>query len=87
MADNKFHYLIGDVDIALPQLANVPLGIVRKTRHLPDDEKLFVTLETLLPEGSPELAAVDTLDRSGLADLMGAWQAAAGVDLGESSAS
>lgn len=82
-----FHYKIGNVEVVLPNFKRLPLGVVRRTRNSPDEEKMFLLLETLFEEGSAELAAIDSLDVEGFGELLTAWQAAAGVTLGESSAS
>lgn len=84
MTMEKFHYQAGDVEIVLPHFAQLPLGVVRKTRHLADDEKFFVILETLMPEGSPELGALDAMGVDEVSTFMEQWQAAGNVGLGES---
>lgn len=87
MALEKFHYTIGDVEVTLPHLGNLPAGIARKSRKLDDGEKLWLIFETLFAEGSPELDALDSLDTEGLGEFMEAWTGHAGVGLGESTPS
>lgn len=87
MTLEKFHYRIGDTEITLPPISNLPLGIIRKTRKADDAERLFVIFEHFFAEGSPELDAIDSLDAEGVASLMAAWQEHGGISVGESSAS
>lgn len=82
-----FTYKIGDTEIVLPNFKRLPLGIVRKTRNAADEEKTFLLLEALFDEGSPEMEALDSLDVDGFGAMLTSWQEAAGVTLGESSAS
>jgi hypothetical protein len=87
MALEKFHYTIGKHEVTLPNFGNLPFGLVRKTRHMPDDERFFAMLEILLGEDSADMAAVDTLGTAEMNEFIEAWQKHSGVSLGESSAS
>ncbi|VXC30596.1 conserved hypothetical protein [Microbacterium sp. 8M] len=82
----KFHHTLPDGhEIELPRFENVPVGIIRKTRQLPQVDQVFTILEELI---SPEdLEHVDLLDRAQFNDLVKAWREGSSIGVGESSAS
>ena len=85
MSTEKFHYEHDGKTITLPHLKNLPFGVIRKLRHEEPGEQLFGILEHVADAAS--LAALDELGMGQVQDLFDAWQAASGVEMGESSAS
>lgn len=92
----RFHYSLptgkvdGDGDpitrkLSLPLFANIPFGIIRKNRKLPEAEQFFALLEALCNEEDLEL--IDGATQKEISDLMTAWQKESGVTQGESTAS
>lgn len=70
----------------IPTLSAMPIGAVRKARKIEDEtDKLFTMLETVMPEGSPALAAIDSMDTETFAKFLEGWTQ--GAPLGESSSS
>lgn len=66
----------------IPLFAEVPMGALRKARKAQDDaDKVFIILEEVLPEGSPELAAIDTMNGAAFAEFLKGWTQ--GAPLGE----
>lgn len=92
----KFHYKLtvtnvdddGDEttskhEVILPKFDNIPFGIIRKNRSLPQHEQFFALLEEVVrPE---DLKVIDKTPQKAMTDLMEAWQKDSGVGLGESS--
>lgn len=82
----KFHYTLPDgYEVVVPQFGNIKLGIIRKTRKLPQADQMFTLLESICTE--EDLEHLDDLDRDQFNDFSTAWRDASGVGLGESSAS
>ena len=66
----------------IPLFAEVPMGALRKARKAEDDaDKVFIILEEVLPEGSPELAAIDSMNGAAFAEFLKGWTQ--GAPLGE----
>jgi len=94
----KFHYklTVTEVDddgeeiqrkhnVVLPKFDNIPFGIIRKNRSLPQHEQFFALLEAVVrPE---DLPVIDQTPQKAMTELMEAWQKDSGVGLGESSES
>ncbi len=71
--------------IALPPFSQIPFGVIRKLRSEPEAEQVFGLVERIASEEA--LAVIDTLDMGEIQLLFAAWQEAAKVTVGESSAS
>lgn len=65
--------------IELPDFKDLPIGLVRKSRKLPEEEQTWFILEELLDEKT--LAHVDTMSVSQFQELMTGWTQ--GAQLGE----
>lgn len=71
---------------SIPTLKSLPVGAIRKARKGKDEtDTLFIMLESVMPEGSPELAALDAMNNEEFAKFLEAWTQ--GAPLGESSSS
>lgn len=71
---------------SIPAFSALPMGAVRKARKAKDEsDQAFTILEAVMPEDSPELNAVDSMD----AETFNAWLTGwtQGTPLGESSSS
>lgn len=71
---------------SIPAFSALPMGAVRKARKAKDEaDQAFTILEAVMPEGSPELTAIDSMD----AETFNAWLTGwtQGAPLGESSGS
>lgn len=94
MAFEKFHHkvTVGFEDdepvkekVTLPKFENIPFGLIRKNRKLPQEEQFFAILEEVADE-----ATLKTLDKVGQGEvqkLLTEWQKDSGVEMGESEAS
>jgi len=95
MALEKFHYklpyiavdedgeeVIRKHPVVLCKFDQIPFGLVRRHRNLPQAEQFFVLLEELLPEKDFEF--IDQATQADMLKLVEAWQKDAGVNLGES---
>lgn len=82
MSDKFVYEVDSKRKITLPKFGEVPFGIVRRGRHLPPEEQFYFMFEELLSE--KDIAVLDSLTSSEVADLMDKWQDEAGVSLGES---
>lgn len=82
MSDKFVYEVDAKRKITLPKFGEVPFGIVRRGRHLAPEEQFYFMFEELLSE--KDIAILDSLTSSEVADLMDKWQDEAGVSLGES---
>lgn len=72
--------------LTLPDPAKLPSGAIRRARKTEDPvEQFFAIIEGIFPDGSPELALVDTIPVDELAEVFMTWLG--GATLGESSGS
>jgi hypothetical protein len=70
----------------IPSFAALPMGALRKARKGEDEaDKVFIILETVLPEDSAALAAIDEMDATEFGVFLQEWTQGAAV--GESSSS
>jgi hypothetical protein len=96
MALEKFYYKIAyttvDEDgeevqrkhsITLPKFDQIPFGLIRKNRSLPQAEQFFVLLEQVVSE--TDLDIIDKTTQAEMLALVEAWQKDSGISLGESS--
>ncbi len=65
--------------IELPTFGDIPVGVLRKARHEPEQEQAWYILENLLD--AKDLAILDTVPTSQFKKHMTAWTG--GVALGE----
>lgn len=94
MAMEKFHHKLtftteedgAEVEqthkLVLPKFDQIPFGLIRRFRKLPDADQFFSLLEALVSE--KDLEALDQCTQKEVNKLMTAWQKDAGVGLGES---
>lgn len=69
---------------AIPTLASLPIGVIRKSRKSKDElDQVFTILESTIGEDSPAIAAIDTMDGEQFGVFMRGWTG--GAPLGESS--
>ena len=85
MSTEKFHHKVGTKEIVLPRFDNIPFGVIRKSRKLPQEDQFFFMIEELASE--KDLAIIDTIGTKDIEKLIQAWQKHSGVTLGESTAS
>ena len=58
------------VEFTIPAFTALPMGAIRKARKAKDEaDQAFTILEAVMPEDSPELAAVDSMP----ADEFNTW--------------
>ena len=69
--------------VELPDFKELPVGLVRKSRKLADEEQSWFILESLLNE--KQLAVIDEMSVTEFAQAMNGWTQ--GASLGESSQS
>lgn len=67
----------------LPDFQDLPVGVVRKSRNLPEEEQSWFILENLLDD--KQLAVIDTMTVHEFAQFMNGWTQ--GASLGEYSQS
>ncbi|QGJ92123.1 tail assembly chaperone [Gordonia phage Lauer] len=90
MAFEKFHHkIVVDFDdegqpikerVTLPKFDNIPFGLIRKNRKLPEEEQFFSLLEQVASE--EDLDKMDRAPQSEMEKLMKAWQEDSGITLG-----
>lgn len=79
----KYEFEIDGKKFAIPSFTDLPIGVVRKARHGKDDaDTAFLILEALMPEGSPELDAIDAMDAREFEQWLAGWTQ--GASVGES---
>lgn len=66
--------------VSLPDFSQLPIGVVRKARNVPEQDQMFFILEELL--SAKDLAVVDTLPIAEFTKQIQGWTG--GVSLGES---
>lgn len=82
----KFHHTLPDGhELRLPRFENVPVGVIRKTRRLPEADQVFTILELIMSE--EDIEHLDKLDKTEFNKVIGAWREGSSVGVGESSAS
>jgi cytoplasmic iron level regulating protein YaaA (DUF328/UPF0246 family) len=69
-------------EYTLPSFAAMRSGLIRQIRNMDEADALYTVLEEVADERT--LARIDDMPLNELAELMQAWQAHAGVSLGES---
>lgn len=82
MALEKFHYTYDSKKFTLPKFDQLPFGVIRKLRKLPDEEQFFQMFE--LAADDKALAVIDTMGMKDIEKLVEEWQKDAGVSQGES---
>lgn len=65
--------------VELPEFGKLPVGVLRKARHVPEAEQTWFILEELLSD--KDMAVVDSLPTEDFIKHMKAWTE--GVSLGE----
>ena len=64
----------------IPAFSKLPMGVLRKARKGENDmDKTFLILETILPEDSKELAAIDAMQPEEFNEFMLGWTQGGGV--------
>lgn len=67
----------------IPAFNALPMGAIRKARKAKDEaDQAFTILESVMPEGSPELAAIDSMVGSEFNTWLEGWTQ--GAPVGES---
>lgn len=70
----------------IPAFGALPMGAIRKARKAKDEaDQAFTILEAVMPEGSPELDAIDSMNAADFNDWLSGWTQ--GSTVGESSGS
>jgi hypothetical protein len=70
-------------EFEIPAMKDIEAGVIRKSRKAAKDEedRVFIILETLLGEDSPELAALDKMSATDFGKVIRGWSG--GATLGE----
>lgn len=82
-APKTYTFEHGGKKFTIPAFTALPMGAIRKARKAKDEaDQAFTILEAVMPEDSPELAAVDSM----AAEEFNAWLAGwtQGAPVGES---
>lgn len=67
----------------IPAFSALPMGAIRKARKAKDEaDQAFTILEAVMPEGSEELSAIDTMNPSEFNTWLEGWTQ--GAPVGES---
>lgn len=95
MALEKFHYKLTYVEkdedgeevsrkhsLTLPKFDQIPFGLIRKNRKLPQEEQFFALLEALISD--EDLDKLDKSTQKEMLKLVETWQKDSEVSLGES---
>jgi len=83
-ASKTFTFKHAGKEYSLPLFSELPVGVLRAARKGTDDmDKVFIVLEKILPEGAPELEAIDIMSPVEFNDFLLEWTQ--GAPLGESS--
>lgn len=70
----------------IPAFGALPMGAIRKARKAKDEaDQAFTILEAVMPEGSPELDAIDSMNAADFNVWLEGWTQ--GAPAGESSGS
>jgi len=86
MTLERFHQTLPDgYSLTLPRFEDIPIGLIRRTRHATPTDQVFTLLEALAPADAWE--HLDQLNRGAFDTLMKAWKDDSETDLGESTAS
>lgn len=80
---SEFTHKFADGDtVTLPRFGSLmTFGRVRKMRHLPEAEQMFLLMEEVCDED--QLAVLDKMDTAETQEFFSGWQKHSGVDLGE----
>lgn len=74
------------VEYTIPSFNALPMGAIRKARKAKDEsDQAFTILEAVMPEDSPALNAIDTMDAAAFNSWLEGWTS--GAPVGESSGS
>lgn len=85
MSSEQFHYTHDGKNITLPHLRNIPAGVMRKIRKLPEVDGMFTILEEVCD--SDTLAVVDSMTLGEFRDFGEAWEKASETSVPEPSGS
>lgn len=86
MTLENYHFTVDGEDYSVPHFANVPIGVIRKSRKAKDEmDQVFLILEAVMPEGSAELEAIDSMSGDEFQQWLKGWTQ--GAPVGESSSS
>jgi hypothetical protein len=85
-ASKTYEFEYKGTKYSIPAFSALPMGAVRKARKAKDEaDQAFTILEAVMPEDSPELNAVDSMDAEAFNAWLTGWTQ--GAPLGESSSS
>jgi len=85
-SNTDFTYTMPDgKTVTVPSLAKMNAGIMRRTRRLDEEDRVWTILEFVCDADT--IAAIDDLDAEQFEAFMAAWQKHSGVSVGESQAS
>lgn len=69
-----------DKSFTIPSFASLPTGVIRKARKGTDEmDKVFLIIETVMGEESPEMAALDAMSSDEFNEFLLGWTQGAGV--------
>jgi hypothetical protein len=78
-----YKFKLGAKTYEIPEIVDVPAGVVRKARKTADQtDQAFTLLEAVVPEDSPLMAELDKLTVREIGDWFRGWTQ--GASLGES---
>lgn len=86
MTDKTFEFTVNGDKFSIPAFADLPMGVLRKSRHATDEmDKVFTIVEDIMGTDSAELAAIDSMNATEFASFLAEWTG--GAPVGESSGS
>ena len=86
MAAKVYKFTHKNKTYSVPTFDQLPMGVIRKSRKGVDEmDKAFIVIEEIMGEGSPELAALDSMNPTEFEEFLSGWTQ--GAALGESSGS
>lgn len=85
-AKAKYEFTHDGKTYQIPAFGSLPMGAIRKARNAKNEsDQVFTILETVMPENSKELAAIDSMDATEFSKWLDGWTQ--GASVGESSSS
>lgn len=82
-AKEKYEFTHDGKKYSIPAFSALPMGAVRKARNAKNEsDQVFIILESVMPEDSAELAAIDSMDATEFSKWLDGWTQ--GASVGES---
>lgn len=86
MTLEKHHFTVDGKKYSVPKFADIPVGVLRKSRKAKDEmDTVFTIIELTMGEGSDALDAIDSMNSEDFQTFLAGWTQ--GAPVGESSSS